>query len=493
MPDISPLASLVQLLSSPQLLVLMLLGVPFGLLLGVIPGIGGRFGIVIAIPFVLGLDAVAGAVFLVAMHSVVHTGGSIPSILLGLGSGPDAATVVDGYPMAQRGEAGRAIGASLASSAAGGVVGACVLAISLPVIWWLMLSFGPPETFLLALVGITFMAAVSGGALLEGMTVGCLGLMLSFIGRDAQLGYPRFTFDQPFLWDGLGVMTAIPAIFAVPEMIELGASRMTVAPPATEHAAISRAQLLSGAFDVVRHRWLTLRASVLGALVGIVPGLGGEVAAWVCYGHAVQSSRDPSRFGRGAVEGVIAPDAANNSKEGGALLPTLFFGIPGSAGMALLLGAFVALGVQPGPQVAIGHINLAWMLVWTLVIANIAGALFLALTANWCSAVTRVPGGRLAPFVLILTIVGTLVGGGGAGSLLVLVILGAVGTWLKYVNWPRAPFAIGIVLGSISERALHQSLALWGAGFLARPGVIILLALVVASVLWHVLRPAPQT
>ncbi|MCC7010273.1 MAG: tripartite tricarboxylate transporter permease [Acidobacteria bacterium] len=481
----SPLDSLFALLSSPQLVALICAGVPFGLALGVIPGIGGRFGLIVAIPFVLHLDAVAGAVFLVAMHAVVHTGGSVPSILLGIGSGPDAATVVDGYPMARRGEAGRAIGASLAASALGGIVGAALLATSLPLVSWLMFSFGPPEIFLLALVGITFMTAVSGANLLKGMIVGSLGLMLSFIGRDPELGIPRFTFGQTFLWDGLGVIPAIAAMFAVPETIAIGASRAPIAARAATDAVIRSGEMLTGAMDVIRHRWLALRTSVLGALIGVVPGLGGEVAAWVCYGHAVQTARDPARFGQGAVEGVIAPDAANNSKEGGALLPTLFLGIPGSSGMSILLGALVALGVQPGPQVVLGHVNLAWTLVWTLVIANVLGAVMLAAVARWLTTVTRVPGGRLAPFVLVFTLLGCLVGTAGASSLFVLAVLSMLGVWLARAGWPRAPFAIGIVLGNVAERALHQSLSLWGARFLFRPGAIILLVLVLGSVAYH--------
>jgi TctA family transporter len=489
MSDATPLASLLTLLTSPYLLGLMALAVPFGLLLGIVPGIGGRFGLVVAIPFIFGMEPVAGAVFLVSMHAVVHTGGSLPSILLGIpGGGPDAATVVDGYPMSRRGEAGRAIGASLASSAVGGLIGAVVLALGLPVVWPLLLSFGPAETFLLSLLGITFMAALSRADLLKGLTVGFLGLMLSFVGADSQLGLPRFTFGQTFLWDGIGIMAAMPAIFAVPEMVDMGLARHRTVGGSIDDVRISYHQLAVGARDVIRHRWLTLRASCLGAFIGIVPGLGGDVASWVCYGHAVQTSKHPERFGQGAVEGVIAPDAANNSKEGGALLPTLFFGIPGSSSMTLFLGALVVLGVQPGAQLLFSQGGLVWTLMWALALANIVGALMLAALGRWLTFVTFGPGNQLVPFAIIFIVIGALFGTGDVRVLGVLFVLGALGLLLKHAGWPRAPFAIGLVLGAVTERALHQAWALQGARFLLRPGAIILIALIAASVVFHFAR-----
>jgi TctA family transporter len=488
--DASPVASLFALVTSPELLGIILLAVPLGMVVGAIPGIGGKFGLAISIPFVFGMDPVAGAVFLVSMHAVVHTGGSLPGILVGIpGGGPDAAIVVDGHPMARRGEAGRAIGASLASSAVGGVIGAVVLAALVPAVWPVILSLGPGETFLIALLGITFIAAVSGGDLLKAVVVGCFGLMLSFVGMEEQEGVARFTFGQLFLWDGIDLMAAVPAVYAVPEILELGASRGGAAAPATAAFGVGYREIFAGVRDVARHWWLTVRSSSIGAIIGLVPGLGGEVASWVCYGHAAQTSRHPERFGHGAVEGVIAPDAANNSKEGGALLPTLFFGIPGSAGMAILLAAFATLGLQPGPQMALGHMDLIWTLVWALVVANVAGSLMLAACGRWLGHVAFAAGTRMAPFVMILVIAGALLASGHVQSLGVLFLLGVLGTALKRCGWPRPPFAIGLVLGAVTEQSFHQAWALWGASFLWRPGAIILLLLIALSIVLHVAKP----
>jgi putative tricarboxylic transport membrane protein len=474
--------SLTILGSDVSLWLLMLAAVPLGMLFGAVPGLGGKLGIVISIPLVFGMDAVHGSVFLVAMHAVVHTGGSIPSILLGIpGTGPDAATVCDGYPMAQKGEAGRAIGASLAASAVGGVFGALFLAVLIPVVQPTVLAFGPAEFFALALLGITFIGSVSGRDLHKGLLVGALGLMLSFIGSEPQTGVQRFSMGQPFLWDGLEVTVVMLAVFAVPEALALAGKGRVMHQP-SDAAPYAVADLWSGIADVARFWWLTLRTSFIGAVIGLVPGLGGDVASWVCYGHAVQSSKTPERFGHGAVEGVIGPEAANNSKEGGALLPTLFFGIPGSSGMAVMLGAFVILGIQPGPEMAREHLDLVWVLIWTLVVSNVlAAAMFLAI-GRWVVLAVHLRAGLLVPFVLLMTCMGVLLAASHWQNLGLLVALAALGHGFKQCDWPRAPLAIGLVLGPVMELSLHQSLTIWGPGFLLRPVAGMLLLATIATV-----------
>ena len=218
------LDSFATLVFDPSLWLVMLAAVAMGMVFGAVPGLGGKLGIVLSIPLVFGMETVHGCVFLIAMHSVVHTGGSIPSILLGIpGTGPDAATVCDGYPMAQRGEGGRALGASLGASAVGGVLGAVFLAALIPVVGPIVLAFGPAEYFFLALLGLTFVGAVSGDDLVKGILVGALGLMLAFVGSEAQTGVQRFSLDQPFLWDGVDTITAVIGIFAIPECLALAA------------------------------------------------------------------------------------------------------------------------------------------------------------------------------------------------------------------------------------------------------------------------------
>lgn len=477
------LAALVTVVGSPYHLLLLLIAVAAGLFFGAIPGLGGKLGIVLAIPFVFGMDAAAGAIFLIAMHAVVHTGGSLPSILFGVpGTGPDAATIVDGLPMTRRGEAGRAMGAALGASGVGGVIGGFFLLAALPFIRPLVLSFGPAEFFFLALFGITFIAMLSGNSLVKGLMVGFLGLMMAFVSLDPHTGTQRYTFDMLFLWDGVDIITAVLALFAIPEMIALGASGGAMALAGAQSASYGYRGVFQGLGDVFRHWGLTIRTSILGAVIGTIPGLGGDAASWICYGHAVQSSKTPERFGKGAVEGVIAPETANNSKEGGSLLPTLFFAVPGSSGMAILLGALVMLGIQPGPSMALTGMDMVWTMMWALMLANVMAVfVFLAFAPSF-SYLSYLRGSLLIPFVLTLTYLGSYLGHRAWENLVLLTLLGGLGYLLKKHGWPRPPFVIGLILGPIAEDSFHKSIDIWGPAFVLRPGALTLIFLTIMSI-----------
>ncbi len=482
--------TLFTLLTSPYLMGLMVLAVAIGIFVGATPGLGGKLSIALAIPFVFGMDMIAGAIFLLTMHAVNGTSGQISSIMFGVpGDGDDAATTIDGYPMAKKGEAGRALGASLTASGVGGIIGAIVFAILIPVIEPLVLSFSPAEFFLLALLGITFIAFLSGGAsIYKGIIVGLFGMMLATIGMDPQTGIARYSGDYLFLWDGLSLVTAVLALFAVPEMIALGVRGGSISAISLKAAKYSYRELFDGVLEVPRHWWLALRTSIIGAVIGIIPGLGGSAAAWMCYGHAVQSSKTPERFGKGAVEGVIAPETASNAKEGGSLLPTVFFGIPGSSGMAVMLGAFLILGIQPGPTMITDHLDLVWMLIWALVVGNIIAVSFLLFVARWVAILTFVRGSLLIPFVLVLCVIGAYINEAQWQNLVILVVFSAIGYGLLKFGWPRAPFAIGLVLGKIAEQSLHKALALWGMQFFLRPLSLVLIALIALTIAYAVYK-----
>jgi len=475
------LDSLITVVGNPYHVLLLVIAVPVGMFFGAVPGLGGKLGIVLAIPFVYGMGPEAGAIFLIAMHSVVHTGGSIPSILFGVpGTGPDAATIVDGLPMTQKGEAGRALGAALGASGLGGVIGGLFLFAVLPLFRSVVLAFGPAEFFLLAVFGITFIAMLSGDSLIKGLIVGLFGLMMAFVSLDPHTGAQRYTFDMLFLWDGIDIITAVLGLFAIPEMITLGVAGGSMA-MVGRGASYGLGAVVEGMLDVYRHRGLAIRTSIIGALIGAIPGIGGEAASWLCYGHAVQSSKTPERFGKGAVEGVIAPETANNSKEGGSLLPTLFFGIPGSSGMAILLGAFIMLGIQPGPTMALTGMDTVWAMIWALMLANVLAVFMFLGFAPMFGYLSYVRGSLLIPFVLTLTFLGSYLSQRAWENLVLLTLLGTLGYFLKKYNWARPPFVIGLVLGPIAEDSFHKAMALWGPSFLLRPGALILIALTALS------------
>jgi len=483
------LNTFVQLLTSPYAMWMLLLGTLIGIFFGAVPGLGGRLAIAVTIPFVFGQPVIAGAVFLLSMHAVTGTAGQISSILFGVpGTGDDAATIVDGYPMAKKGEAGVALGASLMASGIGGIIGAIVLAVLIPVIEPIVLKFSPAEFFFLALLGITFVAFVSGSAIFKGLVVGFYGMMLAFVGMDPQTGIARYSDEFLFLWDGMDLITAVLALFAVPEMIHLGVKGGSISAVSREMAQTGVRAQLKGCLITFKHWWLVLRCSAIGAFIGILPGLGGSAAAWICYGHAVQSSKNPENFGKGDVRGVVAPESATNSKEGGSLLPTLFFGVPGSSGMAILLGAWLILGIQPGPMMLVQELDLVWILIWALVISNIAAVVILLFITRWVALLTFLRGGILIPVVLIVTVLGTLLAKGQWENLVLLGILSVIGYGLLKYDWPRPPFAIGIVLGKIAEESLHKAWALWRWDFFVRPLSVILIGLIVITVGYAVYR-----
>ena len=264
--------------------------------------------------------------------------------------------------------------------------------------------------------------------------------------------------------------------------LALGVAGGSISAVSRTTAKYSYRELFQGVMEVPRHWWLALRTSVIGAVIGMIPGLGGSAAAWICYGHAVQSSKTPERFGHGAVEGVIAPETASNAKEGGSLLPTLFFGIPGSSGMAVMLGAFLILGIQPGPAMITQNMELVWMLIWALVVGNIMAVCLLLFIARWVAVLTFIRGALLIPFVLVLCVLGAFINEGHWQNLLILVVFSAIGYGLLRFGWPRAPFAIGLVLGGIAEKSLNTALALWGPAFFMRPLSLVLLGLIVMTI-----------
>jgi TctA family transporter len=420
------------------------------------------------------------------VHAVVHTGGAIPSILFGIpGTGPCVATIVDGHPMTKSGRGGEAMGAQLAASAVGGIIGAGVLAVLIPVLKPIAMAFGSAEILMLIVFGLTFIVVISRKSIVKGFTAALFGLLLSIIGLDPHTGVGRFTFDQLWLWDGIDIVILVLGIFAFAEMMELGA-RGGSARIAEGDVPMPWSQLWKGTVAVFREWWLSLRTAVIGAFVGIVPGLGGDTATWICYGHAAQTCKDSDHFGQGDIRGVIGVETANNSKEGGALLTTVVFGIPGSSGMAILLGAFLILGIVPGPEMIREHLDIVWGMVWVLVISNIIGAATLYPLCGYMGKLAYLRGSLLIPPIIIAAAVGSFLTRNYWQDLCVVVLLGFVGYAMKRWDYPRPPLILSFILGRLAEDYLHKSLTAWGVGFLKRPVVAVLLFMVILSLLYSI-------
>lgn len=463
------------------------LGVVIGLILGVIPGLGGLVGLSLLLPFTFNMDAYTALAFLMGLQAVVVTSDTIPAVLFGVpGTVGSAATILDGYPMARKGEAGRAFGAAFTASVVGGLYGAFLLAVSVPILRPVMLHIGSPELLSFCVFGLSLAAVLSGGTPLKGLAGACIGLMVATAGDDPQTGTLRWTFDSLYLWDGLPVVPLALGLFAIPELADMVITRQTIAGGADSGSRISQIQ---GVRDVWRNKFLLLRCATIGSSLGAVPGIGASIIDWIAYGHAVRTEKDTAyTFGKGDVRGVIASESSNNAKEGGALVPTIAFGVPGSASMALLLGAFLIHGLIPGPEMLNKHLDVTYTLVWSVAIANIIGAGICFLFANQLAKVALVRIGILAPVVLSVVFIGAFQGSRQWGDIYALLIFGFLGWVLKRLKWPRPPLILGFVLGALIERYMFISVERYGADWLLFPVVVVMFAITLYGILNPIVR-----
>ncbi|MFL2547332.1 MAG: tripartite tricarboxylate transporter permease [Candidatus Rariloculaceae bacterium] len=457
------LAGLVAL-ATPQAALFMCIGVSYGLMIGILPGLGGIVALSLLLPFTYGHELAATLALLLGAHIATIWGGSVTSILFNVpGAAKSLALVFDGHPMAQQGQASRALGASAMAALLGGVIGAIFLAFSIPLVRPVILALGPSEYLMMALWGLTIIATFSDGSLLKGLIATALGLMVAFVGMDPVSGSPRFWFGSIYLLDGISFPIAMIGLFAIAEMMKLYVKGGTIA---DRVAGEERSTVLDGVKDVFKHWWLVCRSSFLGLWIGVLPGVGASVGGLAAYAQAAQMSKTPEKFGKGAVEGVIAPDATLGANEGGGLMPTLAFGIPGGESMAILLVAFLSMGIVPGPQMLISGLDLVFSMVWIIVFANILTTL-IGLTIS--SRLARLPAlspNILIPLVLSVCFFGAFATRGLVADVVVVGVFGGIGYLMDKYDYSRANLVIAMVLAEMIERNLHISLGLYGPDFI---------------------------
>jgi len=469
---------------------LMVLGIAIGFAVGILPGLGGPTAMALMLPFVIKMTPVQAFAFLLGMACVVNTTGDITSVLFGIPGEPTtAATIVDGHPMAKKGQAGRALGAVLTAALFGSIFGAFMLAMAVPIVRPLVLAFGSPEFFMLALLGITFVASLSGTDIVKGLLSGGLGLFVATVGLDPVSGIQRFTFGQTFLWDGIGLVPITIGFFAIPEIVDLAVSGSSISGGRTGALGGVR----EGIRDVFRHMWLVVRCAAIGTFCAIIPGMGGGTTQWLSYAHAVQSSPDKERFGKGAIEGVLGPGASNNSTLGGSLITTISFGIPASVFMAILMGAFIMHGVVPGPDMLRpewkgGHLGLTYSFVWIVVVSNLITVGMIFLLLKQLVKVTQVRGSLITPFILMLIYLGAFAEKNAFPDVMLVLIFGSLGWAMEKFKWPRPPLILGLVLGGLAESRLFLSVGNYGLSFLWRPMVLVLIAVILFGALSPVVK-----
>src|SRR3972149_4568758 len=391
------IATAVAALGQPDVVGIVFLGSVIGLVAGVLPGLGNVQAMAMALPFTFGMDRVSAIFFLSAICASATFGGSVPAILINVpGTPASAATTIEGYPMAKRGEGNRALAISATASVMGGLVGIGVLVVSIPFVKWAALLFGPPETFMLVLLGLITIAYAIQGNIIRGLAISGIGVLLSLIGYASVTGVYRFSLgSKHYLWDGIEQVAFLTGVFGLSEAIQLGMKGRVVA-HAEEVALGGFHGTLQGIIDTFRYPLTFVRSSVIGVIVGIAPGVGGSVSNVVAYAMTAQISKDPL-IGKGSVEGLVACESANNATYGGDAIPTLAFGIPGSLAMAILLGGLNLHGVPVGPWLMREHMEIVWVVVFGLLAGTVVSCVGGLLLARWLARIPFISPNLLVP------------------------------------------------------------------------------------------------
>ncbi len=465
-------------LFSVQHLMFLVGGTLLGLVVGILPGLGGIAALSLLLPFVYGGDPTLVLPMMIGLLAVTNTSDTFPAVLVGIpGTSSAQATILDGHALARQGDAARALGAAFSASLLGGVFGALVLTLAIQFARPLILGVGFGEQLMLVILALTMVGMLTGASALKGLIMCGMGLLFGSMGAAPATAEERLTFGLVYLGDGIPLVVVGLAMFAIPEMVEVLRKRVAISSIPELGAGVWR-----GFRETLGHMWLVIRCSSLGVIIGALPGLGGSVTNWVAYGHALQSANDRSQFGKGDIRGVIGPESSNNADNGGALIPTLMFGIPGSASMALFLGALVLIGIEPGIGMMERHLDLTFIIMWSLAIANVIGAGICFFLAQPIARLTLVPFALLAPFMIVIVYFAAFQATRAWEDLIALFVLGVVGMYMKRFGWSRPAFLIGFVLSMRLDASVYQSIQVYGWSFLERGGVIAILVLIAISV-----------
>jgi putative tricarboxylic transport membrane protein len=474
-------------LLTPQAIFFMTIGVLYGIAVGILPGLGGIVAMTLLLPFTFGQDITATIALLLGAHIGTIWGSSVTSILFQVpGAAKSLTLMFDGYPMTLRGEGERALGASAMAALLGGVMGGVFLAMCIPIMRPLILALGPPELLMMALWGMTLIATFSSGSIFKGLIAAGVGVGISFIGMDLVTATPRYTFGSLYLMDGVSFVIAMIGLFAVAEMMKLYLKGDSIV---SRDIPRGVSTVWDGIKDTCRNWGLVVRSSFLGVVIGVMPGIGATTGGIAAYAQAVHTSKDPESFGKGNVEGVIAPDAAVGGNEGGGLLPTLAFGIPGGEGTALLLIAFINLGIAPGPQMITEHLDIVFSLVWIVILASMLAAIFGMIASPYLARMPTLNNALVIPVVLSVCFIGAYATRGLLTDVVTAVVFGIIGYLMDKYDYSRANLVIGMVLAVMIERNLHISLTLFGDWFIfTRPVAFIMFLFVILTIVWPFLR-----
>ena len=439
----------------------LLIGVVFGMLIGTIPGMGGTVALTILLPFTLTIQQYEAFTLLSGAVGATTFSGSMTAILINTpGSSSNAATLIDGYPMTQQGKSETAITISALSSATGAILAASIFILAIPLMINVVLLFGPSEVFWIVLFAIIIIPFVVADRPLYGILTAGLGALVAFVGVSPQTGEPRFTFGILTLTNGVELIAMLIGLFAISEIVRIASlERNTIVDFESVELAGSK---LEGLKILLENKWLWFRCSIIGLLVGAIPGAGGSAAAFVAYAHAIQSSDEKGTFGKGNPLGILAPESANDAKDGGQLFPTLGLGIPGSGTMAVFLGALLMHGVFPGPSLLSDHTQLVLVIALSILVSNVMTSVIGLVVADKVTYILKVPIPLLLTAISILALTSVLIVRNAAIDMVITLVFAVFGLVLIYLEINRIPFLIAFVLAGILERQYHLAVAFAG-------------------------------
>ena len=489
MDPLSGLALGFQHALTPQNLLFAFLGCLIGTAIGVLPGIGPVSGVAILLPviFATNMDPISGMIMLAAVYYGSQYGGSTTSILMNTpGESASVMTCLDGYAMARKGRAGPALAMAAIASFVAGTLGVIGLMLLAPPLTQFALRFGPAENFALMVLGLTTLTRLSSGSTFKALLMAVFGLALGTVGIDSMTGVPRFTFGQPQLLNGFEFAVVAIGLFALAELLVNAEESLK------REVFVTRLRNLWPSLeDWLAVRFTLLRASVIGFLIGILPGAGATVASFMAYAVERRLSKRPEQFGKGVIEGVAAPEAANNAATAGAMVPLLTLGLPSSATAAILLGAIGIFGLRPGPLLVIEHPDFFWAVVASMYVGNVMLVILnLPLVGLWAS-ILRIPYGILLPFIVMFTIIGTYAINNNPFDLWLLIVFGVLGYFMRKFDYPAAPVVLALVLGPQMETNFRRALTISQGDlgvFVAHPIAAVLLAGAGLSLIWPLLR-----
>ncbi len=471
-----------------QNLLIAFIGASGGIIIGGLPGLTATMGVALLIPVTFGMHPATGLILLGAVYCGAIYGGSISAILIRTpGTPAAAATVFDGYEMTKKGEAGKALGGAVVASFCGGFFSTVVLILVAPPLALFSLKFGPHEFFLLAVFGLTIIASLAGESMVKGLISGIIGLLVSTIGMHPLTGYFRFTFDMSALYDGIPVIIALIGLFSTSQVLYLAERK------GDERAEVTTGERLS-VIPKFKEMWALkatiLRSSIIGTIVGAIPGAGADIASFLGYNEAKRFSRHPEKFGTGILEGVVASEASNNGVTGGSLIPLLTLGIPGNAVTAVLLGGLLIQGLRPGMELFREHADITYTFIVSLFFAKTFYLILGFIGLRYISYVVRVPSGILSPVILVLSVVGSYAIRNSVSDVWLMLAMGLLGYGLRKYNFPLAPICLAIILGPLAESNLARALTMADNNlllifkyFVSHAICLILLILIIASLM----------